>query len=81
MKLVGIEWDEDKNEKNKQAHEGLGFEEAQYVFADPERLERHDRSEKTLRVKNDGRRWAWSEGFSLWFIQNAGRTSALYLHE
>jgi uncharacterized DUF497 family protein len=46
MKLVGIEWDDDKNEKNKQAHEGLGFEEAQYVFADPERLERTDRSEK-----------------------------------
>ena len=45
MKLVGIEWDEDKNEINKREHKGLGFEVAQYVFADPERLERLDRSE------------------------------------
>ena len=46
MKLVGIEWDDDKNEKNKRDHDGLGFEDAQFVFADPERLERQDRSEK-----------------------------------
>jgi len=46
MKLIGIEWDDDKNEKNKRDHEGLGFEDAQHVFADPERLERLDRSEK-----------------------------------
>jgi len=45
MKLVGIEWDDDKNETNKREHEGLGFEDAQYVFTDPERLERIDRSE------------------------------------
>ena len=45
MKLIGIEWDEDKNEKNKREHEGLGFEDAQFVFADPERLERPDHSE------------------------------------
>jgi uncharacterized protein len=45
MKLIGIEWDDDKNEKNKSEHEGLGFEDAQYVFTDPERLERIDRSE------------------------------------
>ncbi|MDR2922906.1 MAG: BrnT family toxin [Treponema sp.] len=44
MKLIGIEWDDDKNEKNKRDHDGLGFEDAQYVFADPERLERLDRS-------------------------------------
>jgi len=44
MKLVGIEWDDDKNEKNKRDHEGLGFEDAQYVFADHQRLERLDRS-------------------------------------
>ncbi|GHV47453.1 hypothetical protein AGMMS49546_37070 [Spirochaetia bacterium] len=43
--MVGIEWDEVKNEQNKRDHEGLGFELAQYVFADPERLERIDRSE------------------------------------
>ena len=43
--MSGIEWDEDKNKLNKQEHD-LSFETAQYVFADPERLERLDRSEK-----------------------------------
>ena len=45
MKLFGIEWDEDKNILNKREHD-LSFETAQYVFADPERLERFDRSEE-----------------------------------
>jgi uncharacterized DUF497 family protein len=45
MALENIEWDERKNEENKQSHEGLGFELAQYVFADAERLERLDESE------------------------------------
>jgi uncharacterized DUF497 family protein len=45
MKLVNIEWDEKKNEKNKLEHNGLGFETAQYVFTDIERLERLDQSE------------------------------------
>jgi uncharacterized DUF497 family protein len=44
MKLIGIEWDDDKNVINKQEHD-LSFETAQYVFADPERLERLDMSE------------------------------------
>jgi uncharacterized DUF497 family protein len=44
MKLIGIEWDDDKNELNKQLRD-LAFEDAQYVFVDPERLERFDRSE------------------------------------
>ena len=44
MKLVGVEWDEEKNILNKQEH-SISFEAAQYVFADPERLERFDRSE------------------------------------
>jgi uncharacterized DUF497 family protein len=26
VKLFGIEWDEEKNEKNKRDHNGLGFE-------------------------------------------------------
>jgi uncharacterized DUF497 family protein len=39
MNLIGIEWDEAKNILNKQEHK-LGFEAAQYVFIDPERLER-----------------------------------------
>ena len=45
MKLLGIEWDDDKNLINKQLHD-ISFETAQFVFADPERLERFDRSEK-----------------------------------
>ena len=44
MKLIGIEWDDDKNDINKREHD-LGFETAQYVFADVERLERLDMSE------------------------------------
>jgi len=39
-----IVWDEKKNVENKQKHK-IGFEDAQYVFADPERIERVDRSE------------------------------------
>ena len=48
MRLEGVEWDEDKNEKNKLEHNGLSFEVAQYVFADPERLERLDQSEENI---------------------------------
>ncbi|MCL2722693.1 MAG: BrnT family toxin [Treponema sp.] len=44
MKLIGIEWNDNKNELNKQEH-NLSFETAQYVFADQERLERIDFSE------------------------------------
>jgi uncharacterized DUF497 family protein len=44
VKLLGIEWDDDKNELNIREHE-LAFEDAQYVFSDQERLERLDRSE------------------------------------
>jgi uncharacterized DUF497 family protein len=48
VKLPGIDWDEVKNETNKREHEGLGFEEAQYVFLDSERIERFDRSEHNI---------------------------------
>jgi uncharacterized DUF497 family protein len=44
MRLENIEWDEAKNEKNKCDHH-TSFEVAQYVFADPERIERRDESE------------------------------------
>ena len=47
MKLLGIEWDEEKNILNKQEH-GVSFEAAQYVFVDPERIERLDRSERNI---------------------------------
>ena len=39
-----IVWDEAKNAENKQKHK-IGFEVAQYVFADPLRIWRFDRSE------------------------------------
>jgi uncharacterized DUF497 family protein len=45
MQGLDVEWDDDKNETNKREHEGLSFELAQLVFADPNRLERIDRSE------------------------------------
>ena len=48
VKLIGIEWDEAKNEKNKREHNGLGFEDVQYVFTDPERIERFDQSENNM---------------------------------
>jgi len=39
-----IVWDEDKNTDNKRKH-GIGFETARFVFADPNRLWRYDRSD------------------------------------
>jgi uncharacterized DUF497 family protein len=45
MKLPGIDWDENKNTINKVKHSGLSFEIAQYVFTDPQRIERRDESE------------------------------------
>jgi uncharacterized DUF497 family protein len=39
-----IVWDENKNTENKLKHK-IGFEDAQYVFADPDRIERIDQSE------------------------------------
>jgi uncharacterized DUF497 family protein len=45
MKLIGVEWDEDKNTINKLEHK-LSFEAAQYVFIDPERIERFDQSDE-----------------------------------
>ena len=42
-----IVWDEEKNEKNKRKHR-ISFETARFVFADPNRLERIDRSEGNM---------------------------------
>jgi uncharacterized DUF497 family protein len=53
MPLNGIIWDEAKNLLNIQEHD-LSFETAQYVFADPERLERFDRSESNT---SEEERW------------------------
>ena len=44
MEDLRIVWDPEKNAENKIKH-GISFETAQYVFADPERLWRFDRSE------------------------------------
>jgi uncharacterized DUF497 family protein len=44
MKLDGIEWDDNKAADNLKKHK-ISFETAQYVFFDPERLERFDCSE------------------------------------
>jgi uncharacterized DUF497 family protein len=54
VRLPGIEWDDTKNETNKREHNGLGFEIAQFVFSDPERIERLDRSENNT---SDEERW------------------------
>jgi len=44
MKERRIVWDEAKNDENKLKHK-IGFEVAQYVFTDPLRIWRVDRSE------------------------------------
>ena len=48
MNGINVEWDDDKNETNKREHEGLSFELAQFVFADPNRIERMDQSENNI---------------------------------
>ncbi|MDR1073136.1 MAG: BrnT family toxin [Treponema sp.] len=42
-----IVWDENKNAENKLKHK-IGFEDAQFAFADPDRIERIDRSESNI---------------------------------
>ena len=44
MPIDGIEWDSKKARINLEKH-GVSFETAQYVFSDPQRLWRLDRSE------------------------------------
>ena len=53
MKEFQIVWDENKNIENKLKHK-VGFEDAQYVFADLDRIERIDRSENN---KSGETRW------------------------
>jgi hypothetical protein len=55
-----IGWDENKNVENKLKHK-IGFETARYVFADPERLWRLDRSA--------GNPPAWPKVWFLWCIR------------
>jgi uncharacterized DUF497 family protein len=47
METRRIVWDENKNTENKLKHK-IGFEDAQYVFSDPDRVERIDRSESNI---------------------------------
>jgi uncharacterized DUF497 family protein len=47
MPLQGIEWDSEKAQENILKHR-ISFETAQYVFSDPERLERYDQSENGI---------------------------------
>jgi uncharacterized DUF497 family protein len=44
MPIDGIEWDDKKAQINLEKH-GVSFETAQYVFSDPQRLWRFDRSD------------------------------------
>jgi len=37
MKMVRLEWDDDKDKQNQDKH-GISFEFAQYAFADPNRI-------------------------------------------
>jgi uncharacterized DUF497 family protein len=76
MKLVGIEWDEEKNEINKQLHD-VSFEAAQYVFTDPERLERFDRSEGNAAEEERLQTIGMVEKVIFGSIRNEGRTSVL----
>ena len=47
MSIDGIEWDSRKAQINLEKH-GVSFETAQYIFSDPERLWRFDRSENNV---------------------------------
>ncbi|WP_238580136.1 BrnT family toxin [Treponema endosymbiont of Eucomonympha sp.] len=45
MPISGIEWDSAKAQLNLSKPGKVSFETAQYIFSDPERLVRYDRSE------------------------------------
>jgi len=47
MPIDGIEWDSEKARINLEKH-SVSFETAQYVFSDPQRLWRFDRSEENM---------------------------------
>ncbi|MBQ9361034.1 MAG: BrnT family toxin [Lachnospiraceae bacterium] len=42
-----FEWDDNKNKRNKQIHDGIGFEMAVRVFLDDKRIERYDEAHST----------------------------------
>jgi uncharacterized DUF497 family protein len=47
MPVGEIEWDSEKARQNLLKH-GVSFDTAQYVFSDPNRLERYDRSDSNV---------------------------------
>jgi uncharacterized DUF497 family protein len=51
MTGVRFEWDEAKNLSNQRKHDGVSFEEARQVFADPLHISVQDR------IENGERRW------------------------
>ena len=53
MPIDGIEWNNEKARINLEKH-GVSFETAQYIFSDPERLWRLDRSENN---RSEEERW------------------------
>jgi uncharacterized DUF497 family protein len=59
-----IVWDDNKNAENRRKH-GIGFETARFVFADPERLWRIDRSEKTFQARSAGNPLVWPRALFL----------------
>jgi uncharacterized DUF497 family protein len=64
MEECRVAWDEAKNAENKIKHK-IGFEDAQFVFADPDRIERIDRSESN------------TSGETRW--QTIGRVGSLFI--
>ncbi|MCL2879820.1 MAG: BrnT family toxin [Treponema sp.] len=56
-----IVWDEDKNIDNKHKHK-IGFETARFVFADPNRLWRYDRSESNISGEDRWQTLGMAEG-------------------
>jgi hypothetical protein len=51
MSGARLEWDEAKNLSNQRKHDGVSFEEARHVFADPLHISVQDR------IENGERRW------------------------
>ena len=56
-----IVWEEDKNIDNKRKHK-ISFETARFVFADPNRLSRYDRSESNTSGEDRWQTLGMAEG-------------------
>lgn len=76
---MNVEWDENKNQQNKQKHH-ISFETASYVFADPFRLERYDHSENNVREEDSFQTIGKSKMFYSLFIQKDLNHIELFRH-